>query len=170
MGPVGATGPRRVKPTHPSRRPLQGDLRMSTRDAETLADLVNEYAGKGPGRGAKMTFEELAEKSVDPKSRYKPSANLLWRIAAGESIKVNPKLVQAIAAGLEGSGVPATRVGAAAARQFLGWDVAQLTQGDDELAAGEVIQVARAAGVTPDDMPAVRAFFQGLRSRRATGE
>ncbi|MDX3067720.1 hypothetical protein PV518_37125 [Streptomyces sp. ND04-05B] len=143
---------------------------MSTRDAETLADLVSQYAGKGPGRGAKITFEQLSDRSVDPESGYKPSANLLWRIAAGENIKINPKLVQAIAAGLEESGVPSTRVSAAAARQFLGWGAAQLTESDDELAAGEVVRVARAAGVTPDDMPAVRAFFQELRRRRATEE
>ncbi|QFQ97418.1 hypothetical protein F9278_15730 [Streptomyces phaeolivaceus] len=143
---------------------------MSTRDAETLADLVSQYAGKGPGRGAKITFEQLADRSVDPESGYKPSANLLWSIAAGRGVKMNKRLVRAVAAGLAGFGIDVRRVKAAAAREYTGWDAGELTQGDDELVAGEVIQVARAEGVTPDDMPAVRAFFQELRRRRATKE
>ncbi|MDX2696233.1 hypothetical protein [Streptomyces ipomoeae] len=114
-----------------------------------------------------MTFEELSDKSIDPESRYRPSANLLWRIAAGNDVKVNPPLVQAIAAGLADRGVELTRVRAAATRQAVGWDVGELTQRDGELASDEVIRVARAAGVTPEEMPAVRTFFEELRRRRA---
>ncbi|MDX3197857.1 hypothetical protein [Streptomyces scabiei] len=134
---------------------------MSTRDTETLADLVGEIAGKGPGRGAKLTFEQLSEKSVDPETGYRPSPNHLWRIAAGHDIKVNPPLVRAIAAGLEH---PLVRVRAAAARQFLGWEAGGLPGADAE--QDEVLRVARAAGVTSDDMPEVRAFFDELRSKR----
>ncbi|MEV4863217.1 hypothetical protein [Streptomyces ossamyceticus] len=140
---------------------------MTTRDTETLAELVSQYAGKGAGREPKLTFEQLSERSVDPDTGYKPSANLLWRIASGHVIKVNPPLVVAIAAGC---GVDVRRVRAAAARQFLGWDAAGLPDADLDEGQDEVVQVARSAGVTPEEMPAVRQFFEDLRRQRDTGE
>lgn len=140
---------------------------MTTRDTETLADLVSERAGKGPGRGSKLTFEQLSDQSIDTETGYKPSANHLWRISAGHDVKMNPQLVRAIAAGL---GVDVTRVRAAAARQFLGWEAADLPGADVDEEQDEVVQVARSAGVTPDEMPAVRQFFDELRRRRDSGD
>ncbi len=133
---------------------------MTTRDTETLADLVSEQAGKGK----RYTFEQLSIRSVDPETHYKPSPNLLWKVASGQDVKLNPRLVRAIAAGL---GLHPDRVADAAHRQFLGWysaDPGIAAEGDEGVDA--VYRVAAAAGVTPEEMPAVREFFEGLRKRR----
>jgi hypothetical protein len=137
---------------------------MSTRDAETLTQLVSARAGKG----RPDTFEQLANRSVDPESGYKPSPNLVWKIATGQDVKINPPLVKALAAGL---GLPLDRVGRAARRQFIGW---YSSPPPFEVPADEdddvVYRVATAAGVTDDEMPAVRAFYDELRKRRAEGD
>lgn len=128
---------------------------MSTRDAETLADLVNAKAGKG----AKLTFVQLSERSVDPETGYQPSANLLWKIASGQDVKVNRQLVRAVAAGLE---LDLQRVRDAAARQYLGWEAVDpfdTDPGDDDV----VVRVARAVGARPEDMPAVREFVTRVK-------
>lgn len=134
---------------------------MTTRDAETLAQLVSEQAGKG----RKYTFEQLAGRSVDPESSYKPSPNLVWKIASGQDVKMNPPLVRALAAGL---GLPPQRVADAAHRQFLGWYAAEPAVDrdpeDDEDDA--VYRAAAAAGATPEQMPAVRELFERLRKER----
>jgi hypothetical protein len=85
-----------------------------TTDAETLAGLVSEAAGDG----RPLTFEQLARRSVDPATGYRPSPNLVWRVARGLGVKMNPPLVGAIAAGLE---LPLERVQAAAAYEFTGY-------------------------------------------------
>lgn len=138
---------------------------MTTRDAETLTQLVSARAGKGKPD----TFEQLANRSVDPETNYRPSANLVWKIASGQDVKMNPPLVKALAAGL---GLPPERVAAAAHRQFLGWYSTKppFELPDDEDDDDVVYRVAAAAGVTDDEMPAVRAFYEELRRRRAEGE
>ncbi|MEV7394897.1 hypothetical protein [Streptomyces sp. NPDC091215] len=133
---------------------------MTTRDAETLAQLVSEQAGKGK----RYTFEQLANRSVDPESSYKPSPNLVWTISKGQSVKMNPPLVRALAAGLN---LPPKRVADAAHRQFLGWysgdpGVSNPSDKDDDA----VYRVAVEAGVTPEQMPAVEEFFEQLRRER----
>ncbi|MEV4438200.1 hypothetical protein AB0K09_04145 [Streptomyces sp. NPDC049577] len=95
---------------------------MATRQPETLTELVKERAG---GEG-KLTFVALSERCVDPESDYKPSANLLWKIASGQDVKVNPELVRAIAAG---TGQPLVRVQAAAAYQYTGYVVTETDNG-----------------------------------------
>jgi hypothetical protein len=133
---------------------------MTTRDAETLAQLVAERAGKG----RPDTFEELANRSVDPETGYKPSANLVWKISTGENVKINPPLIRALAAGMR---LHPDRVGDAAHRQFIrGWSSGQPpfeTGSEDDDA---VYRVAVAAGATPDQMPAVKEFFDMLRKER----
>lgn len=131
---------------------------MTTRDAETLAQLVSEQAGEGK----RYTFKQLANRSVDPETGYSPSPNLVWTIASGKSVKMNPALVKALAAGL---GFPPQRVADAAHRQFLGWyssepssEVTGVKEGDDV-----VYRVAAKAGVTAEEMPAVKAFYDVLR-------
>lgn len=133
---------------------------MTTRDTETLAQLVSEQAGKGEGK--KYTFKQLANRSVDPESGYSPSPNLVWTIATGKSVKMNKELVRALAVGL---GLPPQRVADAAHRQFLGWyssepsaEVAGAEEGEDV-----VYRVAAKAGVTAEQMPAVKAFYEILR-------
>lgn len=134
---------------------------MSTRDAETLTQLVSARAGKGKPD----TFEQLANRSVDPETGYSPSPNLVWKIASGQDVKINPPLVKALAAGL---GLPPERVADAARRQFIGW---YSTKPPFEVPADEgddvVYRVAAAAGVTDEDMPAVKAFYEELRRRQA---
>ncbi|MFD6874493.1 MULTISPECIES: hypothetical protein [unclassified Streptomyces] len=93
-----------------------------TADVETFADLVAAAAGTGQA----LTYEQLAHKSVDPETGYRPSPNLVWRIASGAAIKVNPELVRAMAAGLE---LPLARVQAAAAFQFTGFVTSTLGAG-----------------------------------------
>lgn len=93
-----------------------------TADLETFADLVAAAAGTG----RPLTYEQLAKRSVDPESGYRPSANLVWRISSGADIKVNAQLVRAMAAGLE---LPLRRVQAAAAYQFTGFVSSELGGG-----------------------------------------
>lgn len=130
---------------------------MTTRDTETLAELMSERAGK---RGSGLpTWEQVAERAIDPKSGYQPSANLLWKVASGQDVKINRKLVRAIAAGFS---LPLDRVQEAAARQFLGWQVDDpfdTDPGDHDAVA----RVAHAPGTTGDDMPATRRFIDQAR-------
>lgn len=136
---------------------------MATRDAETLAQLVSDQAGKGK----RYTFEELANRSVDPESGYSPSINLVWTIATGKDIKLNPRLIRALAAGL---GMTPGRIADAAHRQFLGWYATDpefdSTAEDDDA----VYRVAAKKGVTDEQMPAVEEFFEQLRKEREGGK
>jgi hypothetical protein len=130
---------------------------MGKRSVETLTQLVYAVAGE---RGSGLTYAQLSERSVDPESGYRPSANLLNRIGRGEDVKINHKLIAAITAGL---GLPAARVEAAAARQFIGYaaiDPGLGGGGEDD----EVIRAARKGGTTPAQSPGVEEFVR--RSRR----
>lgn len=129
---------------------------MASRGSETLAQLVAAAAGE---RGSGLTYAQLSERSVDPESGYRPSANLLNRIGRGETVKLNPPLVAAIT---EGLGLPPARVQAAAARQFIGYaaiDPGLGGGGDDD----EVIRAARPAGTTPRDDGGVKGFVRRSR-------
>lgn len=64
--------------------------------------------------------------AVDPSTGYRPSANMLWKVARQKGVKVNPSLVRAIAAGL---GLPVERVAAAAAYEFTGYTAAPFEPG-----------------------------------------
>jgi len=126
---------------------------MAANGEETLAHLVADRAGAG----RTYTFVALSERSIDPQSGYKPSANLLWKIAQGDSVKVNPALIRAVAAGLD---LPLARVAEAATRQFIGYVV------DDPFVAdhGEdvVVRVAHRPGQTAGDLPRAKAFLDGV--------
>lgn len=130
---------------------------MTTRDTETLADLINARAGKRSGKA--LSFDDLSEVSVDPKSGYRPAGSYLWKISKGQDVKINPTLIRAIATGL---GLPLERVQAAAARQYLGWEAVDpgLGGGGDD---DEVIRVARRAGATPSDGGRVEEFVRRSR-------
>ena len=127
---------------------------MTTRDTETLAELMSERAGK---RGSGLpTWEQVGQRAVDPATGYRPSPNLLWKVASGQDVKINPPLVRAIA---EAFALPLDRVQLAAARQFLGWQVDDpfdTPAGDDDA----VVRVARAPGRRAEDMPATREFLR----------
>lgn len=135
---------------------------MTTRDTETLAELMSERAGK---RGTTLpTWEQVAVKAVDPVTGYQPSPNLLWKVASGQDVKINRKLVRAIA---EAFALPLERVQFAAARQFTGLgvdDPFDTPPGDDDV----VVRVAHDPSRTGDDMPATRAAVE--RARRGQEE
>lgn len=82
---------------------------------ETLTDLVAARVGVGRA----MTFDQFEARAIDPKSRTRPSRGVLWKIAKGKPIMLNPELVSAVAAGL---GLDRNRVALAAGRQYLGLD------------------------------------------------
>lgn len=129
---------------------------MASRGDETLTQLIAEVAGT---RGKGLTYEQLSERSIDPKTKYQPSANLLNRIGRGEPVKLNQPLIAAIVAGL---GLPAARVEAAATRQFIGYaaiDPGLGGGGDDD----EVIRVARRADGTASDGRRVEEFVRRSR-------
>ncbi|TXS55219.1 hypothetical protein [Streptomyces sp. t39] len=132
---------------------------MTSRDTETLAELMSARAGQ---RGSGLpTWEQVSERAVDPDSGYRPSANLLWKVASGQDVKVNPPLMRAIAAGFS---LPLERVQAAAARQFLGWQIGDpfsTPAGDTDA----VVRVAHRAGAEGEGMPATRAFIEQARKR-----
>jgi hypothetical protein len=132
---------------------------MTTRDTETLADLINARAGKRSG--APLSFDDLADLSLDEVDNYRPSGSMLWKIARGQPVKINPSLIRAIAAGL---GLDIGRVRAAAYRQYIvGFEAVDpgLGGGGDE---DEVIRAARKTGVTPSDGSRVEGFVRQSRS------
>ncbi|MEU3219983.1 hypothetical protein [Streptomyces sp. NPDC006971] len=92
-----------------------------TSKPETLASLVAEAVDSGG-----LTFAQLSDRSVDPKSGYRVGANLLWKVARQKGIKLNPELVRAIAAGLR---IPPERAAAAAAYEFAGYVAAGVEGG-----------------------------------------
>jgi hypothetical protein len=117
--------------------------------AETLADLV---AGRA-GAGRQYTFVALSERSIDPESGYRPSANLLWKVAKGESVKVNPELIRAIAQGL---GLSIDRVARAATLQFIGYVVDDPFDG--HRAGGVTVHVVHEPGSVEADLPMAQEF------------
>lgn len=117
---------------------------MTTQQAETLSQLVAERAGKASGGNGKITFVALHERSVDPETGYQPSANLLWKVATDQDVKVHQALVRAIAAGL---GLPLARVQAAAAYQYTGYVATRVNGGT----------VVHDPGAVTDDLPRSRA-------------
>lgn len=84
-------------------------------DSETLSSLV-EDCHRRPG----VTVRSFHARAIDPKSKYQPSTHNIGRIAKGELVQMNPKLVAALAAALGSlSGVSPERVEAAATRQYI---------------------------------------------------
>lgn len=128
---------------------------MSVHDVdgpETLASLVAEQAGTG----RKFTFAALSERSIDPESGYRPSANLLWKISQGESVKVNPQLIRAIAVGLD---LGLERVATAATHQFIGFVVGSPLPSSG--AGGEVV-VVHQPDATPGDLTRASEFVDDV--------
>lgn len=89
---------------------------------QTLTELVADHVG--PGRP--LTYDRFEEQAVDDSTGYRPSRGVLWKIANGKKVHIDPPLVRAIAAGL---GLPTRRVQDAAAFQFLGLAVTEARDG-----------------------------------------
>lgn len=80
---------------------------------QTLTELVADHVG--PGRP--LTYDRFEEQAVDERTGYRPSRGVLWKVANGKKVHIDPPLIRAIAAGLN---LPTHQVQAAAAYQFLG--------------------------------------------------
>lgn len=123
------------------------------REPETLTDLV--AARVGPGSA--MTYRKFEERAIDPASGHKPSLGVLWKIAKGERVIIDPELVRAVAAGI---GLPEERVQAAAAYQYTGLVATEVAGGyvihaptveGDTTASEKAVQEQRAREVTDGD-------------------
>lgn len=82
--------------------------------AETLSSLVADCYQAG------VTVRAFHARAIDPETDYQPSTHTIGRIAKGELVQMNPKLVGAIAAALGSlAGISPERVEAAAIRQYI---------------------------------------------------
>lgn len=91
---------------------------MTSTGVETLTHLVASMLTEAGGRD---TLDTLTERCIDPESGYHPSRNTVWKLSRPDlafSVKINPELVRAVAAGV---GVDQQRAQAAAAFQFTGY-------------------------------------------------
>ncbi|MFD9764766.1 hypothetical protein ACFWXI_14690 [[Kitasatospora] papulosa] len=125
---------------------------------DALTRLVQEHVGDGRA----LTIRAFAKQAIDPETGTGLSKSTVGNLVQGHSIKVNPVIVRAIAAGL---GVGEAVVQIAAMAQYLGVvvdDPFDTPPGDDDV----VVRVAHHPDKTADDMPTVRAFVQ----RPSTGE
>lgn len=82
-------------------------------EPETLEQLVADRVGAGRD----MTWRQFEDRAVDEESGHRPSRDTLWKIGTGKPVKVDRRVVGAVAAGLR---LPLRRVQAAAAYQFFG--------------------------------------------------
>jgi len=119
---------------------------------DALTRLVQEHVGDGRA----LTIRAFAKQAIDPDTGTGLSKSTVGNLVQGHSIKVNPIIVRAIAAGL---GVSEAVVQIAAMAQYLGVvvdDPFDTPPGDDDV----VVRVAHHPDKTADDMPTVRAFVQ----------
>ncbi|MET9445454.1 hypothetical protein [Streptomyces sp. NPDC006610] len=87
-----------------------------------------------------MTTREFAASAVDPQSGWAPSKSLVGNIITGKPYKVTPKLVSAIAAGLD---LDRQVVAAAAHFQAIGY-------AEEELSGGAARQLLHILGPNAD--------------------
>lgn len=124
-----------------------------------LADLVLEAAKT-------TTYRELAKRAIDRITGYEIDHQMLWKIAQGKPVKINPALVRAVAAAV---GKPDREVQIAAAHQYIG-----LIADDPLNASTEEAQViiAHVPGLTAADMPRAQEVLRqwAERDKRRQGE
>lgn len=99
---------------------------MPTHAPETLTDLVKATLIADGGRD---TVDTLHGRCIDPATGYQPARTTVWKLASvdrAETVKINPRIVSAVAAGLA---LPPLRVQAAAAYQFTGYHLASGVEG-----------------------------------------
>lgn len=90
-----------------------------------LTELVQQHVGTHTGPD-KMSIAAFCKVAVDSESGYRPSNGLIGKIVGGKSYTVEPKLIGAIAAGLN---LPREIVAAAAHLQLIGYEEAELKGG-----------------------------------------
>lgn len=109
-----------------------------TRQLDALTRLVRQRVGTHTGDN-KMSIAQFCAAAIDPESKYQPSNGLIGKIVRGETYKVAPELVGAIAAGL---GLPRDVVAAAAHLQLIGYE-------ESELQDGAPAKLMRRLGIKP---------------------
>lgn len=107
---------------------------------DALTRLVQQRVGTHTGQD-KMSVAAFCEAAVDPDTGYRPSNGLVGKIVRGDTYKVTPQLVGAIAAGL---GLPREIAAAAAHLQLIGYEAA-------ELEGGAPAALMRRLGVEPGE-------------------
>ncbi|MFD9863494.1 hypothetical protein [Streptomyces alboflavus] len=118
-----------------------------------FADLVREAL-----RPKGMTFRKLAAGAVDPTSGHAISSSTVWKVADGQPIRIERKVVRAFAAGL---GLPLRTVQLAVAEEYVG------LVADDPLnasTADATVVVAHVPGLAAEDMPRVREVLAQFAS------
>ncbi len=128
-----------------------------------LTELVQQYVG--PGRP--LTIRRLAERAVDPATGYRPSTSLVGKVSKGESYKLTPELVSALAAGL---GLPRAVVAAAAHEQFIGFEVTTPPATATELPADAEVRTAHESGAEEGGLPRTAEWARDVARRRAERE
>ena len=127
---------------------------------DALTRLVQEHVGDGRA----LTIRAFAQQAVDPDTGTSLSKSTVGNLVQGHSIKVNPVVVRAIAAGL---GLSEAVVQIAAMAQYIGVvvdDPFDTPAGDDDV----VVRVAHGRGKRAEDMPATREFVE--RAARSENE
>ncbi|MFE1539444.1 hypothetical protein ACFW61_03155 [Streptomyces microflavus] len=89
-------------------------------------DALTELVQANVGLRRRMSTRDFAAVAIDPESGWGPGKSLVGKIIAGQGYTVTPKLVSAIAAGLE---LPREIVAAAAHMQTIGYAAEELTTG-----------------------------------------
>lgn len=84
---------------------------------------LTELVGSAVGRGKQWSLRDFAARAVDPATGWAPSKSLLGKIVSGDSYKIEPRLVSALAVGL---GLPRQVVAAAAHWQAIGYEQQEL--------------------------------------------
>ncbi|CAM5607667.1 hypothetical protein GCM10010329_17120 [Streptomyces spiroverticillatus] len=100
------------------------------------------------------TSRQLAQRAVDPVTGFQATHTTLWKIGQGQSVKIHPGLVRAVAAGI---GKPEREVQLAAAQQYVG-----LVAGDPLGAstAETTVVVAHVPGSGPKDMTKLQELLK----------
>ncbi|MEU0309736.1 hypothetical protein [Streptomyces cyaneofuscatus] len=113
-------------------------------------DALTELVQANVGVGRRMSTRDFAAVAVDPESGWSPGKSLVGKIIAGQGYTVTPKLVSAIAQGLD---LPREIVAAAAHMQTIGYAI-------EELAAGPAAVLIRTLGAEPGAGPKARAVSE----------
>lgn len=126
---------------------------------DALTQLVQQHVGTHRG-GDRLTVAEFIRRAVDPDTGYSPSNGTVSKIITGQSYKVTPELVSAIAVGLN---IPREVVGAAAHYQLIGYTIAELDGAPQVRLVrilGEGEAADRAGGRPVADAPKARAVAE----------
>lgn len=89
-------------------------------------DALTELVQANVGTGRRMSTRDFAAVAVDPETGWSPGKSLVGKIIAGQNYTITPKLVSAVAAGLQ---MPREIIAAAAHLQAIGYTTEELSGG-----------------------------------------